>query len=217
MSEKVSPPRKLWDRVFATPGILALITTVDADGAVNAAAYATCVRSVHNPLQISFVTDEANHTCENIKETGEFVVNLPSFNPELLEKVCTAGLPFARGVNELQKAGLTALDSIALKPPRILECNRHFECKLVWTKEWMGRVMVTGEVVAASVDKDCIDDDGFVLWDTLSQALYCGAPYHNQPPYQNRFVVARETMGVAPYGDYPEVEAFKEKIKQLNI
>ena len=217
MPEKISPPRKLWDRVFATPGILALITTVDAKGNVNAAAFATCVRSVHNPLQISFVTDKTNHTWENIEETGQFVVNLPSFDRELLEKVCTAGLPFARGVNELEKAGLTALPSTVLKPPRVAECNRHFECQVVWTKKWLDRVMVTGEVVAASVDRDCVDADGFVHWDTVSPALYCGAPYQNQPPYQNRFVVAHETMTVEQYRDYPEVEAFKEKLKKLDI
>lgn len=217
MQEKISPPRKLWDRVFATPGILALITTVDTSGKVNAAAFATCVRSVHNPLQISFVTDKTNHTCENIEETGQFVVNLPSFDRELLEKVCAVGLPFARGVNELEKAGLTALPSTVLKPPRIAECNRHFECEAVWTKEWLDRVMVTGEVVAASVDRDCVDPDGFVHWDTVSQALYCGAPYQNQPPYQNRFVVAEETMTVEQYGNYPEVKAFKEKLKKLDI
>ena len=45
----------------------------------------------------------------------------------------------------------------------------------------------------------------------------CGAPYLNQPPYQSRFVVAHETMTVEPYGDYPEVEAFREKLKKLDI
>jgi flavin reductase (DIM6/NTAB) family NADH-FMN oxidoreductase RutF len=217
MAEKISPPRKVWDRLFATPGILGLITTVDAKGTVNAGAFATVVRSVHNPLQISFVTDDTNHTCINVNEAKEFVVNLPSFDRELLEKVCTVGLPFARGVNELERAGLTAIESVVLRPPRIAECSRHFECRVLWTKEWIGRVMVTGEVVAASVDQDCIDPDGFLLWDTVSPALYCGAPYQNQPPYQNRFVAAHETMAVAQYGDYPEVEAFKEKLRKLDI
>lgn len=218
MPEKISPPRKYWDRVFATPGILAIVTTVDAEGNVNAAAHATCVRSVHNPLQISFTTDETNHTCENIKATGQFVVNLPSFDRELLEKLCTTGLPFPAGENELDKAGLTALDSIVVKPPRVAECNRHFECEVVWTREWLGRVMITGEVVAASVDEDCIDAEGFVHWEKASQALYSGAPYQNQPPYQNRFVVARETMPVLQHGDYPElVEAFRKKLGSLDI
>jgi flavin reductase (DIM6/NTAB) family NADH-FMN oxidoreductase RutF len=217
MAEKISPPRKVWDRLFATPGILGLITTVDAKGAVNTGAYATCLRAVHNPVQISFVTDDTNDTNLNIKETGEFVVNLPSFNRDLLAKVCTVGLPFARDVNELEKAGLTALPSTALRPPRIAECNRHFECKVVWTKEWGNRVMVMGEVVAASIDKDCVDADGFLLWDIAFPALYCGAPYANQPPYQNRFVAAYETTTVEPYGNYPEVEGFRQKLKKLDI
>ena len=109
MAEKISPPRKLWDRLFATPGILGPVTTVDAKGNCQCRSLRNLPARVHNPLQISFVTDNTNHTCVNIKETGQFVVNLPSFDRELLEKVCTAGLPFARDVNELEKAGLTAL------------------------------------------------------------------------------------------------------------
>ena len=217
MAEKIAPPRKYWDRLFATPGILGLVTTVDAKGAVNTGAYATCLRAVHNPVQVSFVTDDTNDTCLNIKETEQFVVNLPSFNRELLSKVCTVGLPFARDVNELEKAGLTALASTVVKPPRIAECNRHFECEVVWTKEWGTRVMVMGEVVAASVDQGCIDDDGFILWDKISPVLFCGAPYLNQPPFQSRFVAAHETITVEPYGEYAEVELFRQKLKKLDI
>jgi len=43
--------------------------------------------------------------------TNELVVNIPSFDREILEKVRTLGLPFAPGVNELEKAGLTAIPS----------------------------------------------------------------------------------------------------------
>ena len=65
-----------------------------------------------------------------------------------------------RGVSELEKAGLTALPARLVKPPRILECPRHFECRVEWTKAWSGRLMVVGEVVAASVDADKVDAEG---------------------------------------------------------
>src|SRR5947209_17541918 len=103
----VSQPEKYWDRLFAPGGHCAIITTVDSEGRINAASYATCVRIVHNPVQIAFTTSRTGHTFENIAATGEFVVNLPSFDKTHLEKVRVVGLPFARGVTELEKATLT--------------------------------------------------------------------------------------------------------------
>src|SRR5919205_3888900 len=105
----VSQPEKYWDRLFAPGGHCAIVTTVDQDGRVNAASYATCVRIVHNPVQIAFTTSLTGHTGENLLATGAFVVNLPQFERDILEKVRVVGLPFARGVNELDKAGLTQL------------------------------------------------------------------------------------------------------------
>ena len=126
----VQQPEKYWDRLFAPGGHAAMITTVDQQGRVNAASYATCVRITHKPVQIAFTTSQIGDTFQNLKEVNQFVVNLPPFERTVLEKVRIVGLPFARGVNELEKAGLTALASTLVKPPRILDCPRHFECEM---------------------------------------------------------------------------------------
>ena len=102
---KVDQEPKYWDRLFASPGILGIITTVDIDGKVNAASFGTIVRVVHNPVQIAFTTNsKGKDTYGNVLATGQFVVNLPSFERDILEKVCIVGLPFAPGVNELEKS-----------------------------------------------------------------------------------------------------------------
>ena len=122
------------------------------------------------------------------------MVNLPSFERDILEKVRVVGLPFARGVNELEKAGLTPLPSTRVKPPRIAECLRHFECEVVWTKEWIKRMMVVGNVVAASTYSDCVDAKGYIVWDRVKPVAFCGAPYVNM------FAAAHEVMEVGmPY------------------
>src|SRR4029078_7516178 len=104
----------------------------------------------HTPAEMSSSADETRHTTKNILETGEFVVNLAAFEREILEKACILGLTFAPGVNELDKAGLTAMPSTRVKPPRIQECHRHFECEVVWTKERLNRVMIVRNVVASA-------------------------------------------------------------------
>ena len=198
---KQDQPEKFWDKLFAPSSALAMITTVDAQGRPNIASYGTCTRVHHRPVYIAFTTTRGKDTAANIEATGEFTVNLPKWEDRILEKVRVCGLPFAPGVSEFEKAGLTALPSKLVKPPRILECPRHFECQVEWTKEWAeGRVMVCGKVVAASVDSDCIDKDGFVIWDKVLSAHYCGGPYGGQ------FVAAYERKSVGIPYEGPEVE-----------
>ena len=203
----VYQPEKYWDRLFAPGGHVAIITTVDQEGRVNAASYATCVRIVHNPVQIAFTTSIAGHTGANVKATSQFVVNLPAFERSILEKVRVVGLPFAPGVNELEKAGLTALPSQTVKPPRVLECTRHFECELVWTKEWLNRMMVVGNVTAASVHADLVDAKGYIIWERIKPVAFCGAPYVNM------FAAAHETMAVGMPYDGPEVAAAERSVR----
>ena len=203
----VSQPERYWDRLFAPGGHCAIVTSIDQQGRINAASYATCVRIVHNPVQIAFTTSLTGHTSENIRATNEFVVNLPSFEREILEKVRIVGLPFARGVNELDKAGLTALPSSRVKPPRIKECLRHFECEVMWTKEWLTRMMVVGNVVAASTYSDCVDEKGYIVWDRVKPVAFCGAPYVDM------FAASQETMRVGMPYEGPEVAAADRSVR----
>lgn len=204
---KISQPPLYWDRLFAPSSCLALITTVDAEGRPNIASYGTCTRVNHKPVYIAFTTSMGKDTAKNVLATGEFTVNLPAFERGILEKVRICGLAFAPGVSEFDKAGLTPLPATTLKPPRIVECNRHFECAVEWTKEWTGegRLMVCGRLVAASVDSDCVDKDGYLLWDKARSAHYCGGPYGGM------FVASYETMSVdLPY-EGPEVAVAEQR------
>jgi len=201
-AKKLDQPRKWWDRLFAPSSCLAMITTLDRQGRVNAASYGTCTRVHHEPVYISFTANIGSDNARNIGETGEFVVNLPRFDRRSLEAVRVVGLPFAPGVSEIDKAGLTPIPGTHVAPPRIQECPRHFECRVEWTKEWAGRLMVVGEVMAASVDADCVDTAGYILWDRVAPAHYCGAPYGG------KFVSVRDVVAVdVPYAG-PEVAEF---------
>jgi flavin reductase (DIM6/NTAB) family NADH-FMN oxidoreductase RutF len=200
---KIAQPPAGWDRLFAPSSCLAIVTTVDEAGNVNAAAFGTCTRVNHNPVDIAFTCRPSKDTTLNVLATGEFVVNLPPFDRAVLEAVRVVGLPFARGVNELEKAGLHALPADVLRPPRIAECTRHFECRVEWTKTWSDRIMIVGRVVAASADEDCVDPDGYVRWENARSAHFCGASY-------NTFVAAYQTMAVAQPYSGPEVEAYDE-------
>jgi len=203
-AKKIDVPSQHWDRLFAPSACLVMITTVDEAGRVNAASFGTCVRVCHDPVYIAFTVGATKDTYDNVLATNQFVVNVPPFEREILEKVRVVGLEFPPEVNELEKAGLSALPSKIVKPPRIAECRSHFECEVEWTKQWLNRLMVVGKVVAASVDEGCVNEDGYVLWDRLKPAHYCGNAY------KNGFVAAYQTMQVDMIYNEP-IEARPQK------
>ena len=201
--KKIDVPIEHWDRLYAPSSCLVMITTVDKEGRINAASYGTCVRVCHDPVYIAFTTGATKDTYNNVLATEEFVVNVPSFEREILEKVRVVGLEFPPGVNELEKARLTSLPSTVVKPPRIAECRSHFECKVEWTKQWLHRLMVVGKVVAASVDEGCVDEQGYLVWEKLKPAHYCGHEY------KTKFVGAYQPMHIdmiynEPVGSRPK-------------
>lgn len=187
---KIDVLAKHWDRLFAPSSCLVMITTVDKEGRINAASFGTCVRVCHDPVYIAFTVGSTKDTYHNVLATEEFVVNVPSFEREILEKVRVVGLEFPPRVNELEKAGLKAISSKVVKPPRIAECRSHLECTVEWTKQWLHRLMVVGKVVAASVDEGYVDENGYIVWDKLKPAHYCGHEY------KTKFVAAYQTMEV---------------------
>lgn len=175
--EKIDVVAEHWDQLYAPSSSLAVVTTVDSDGNPNAAAYGACTRVSHAPVAISFTTGIGRDTYSNVLATGEFVVNVPAFDQAQLASLCITGTDFPSDVDELERAGLTTLPSIKVRPPRVGEYNRHFECVVLWTMQWRDRLTILGDVVAASCDPDVIDNDGNLRWDVAKPVSYCGGPY----------------------------------------
>jgi flavin reductase (DIM6/NTAB) family NADH-FMN oxidoreductase RutF len=203
---KIDIPYEGWDRLFSPVACVVMITTVDANGTTNAGSFATCVRVNHEPTCIAFTVEKNKDTYHNVLANEEFVVNIPYFDREMLEKVRVVGLCFPPGVNELEKADLTAIPSKIVKPPRIEECKSHFECRVDWTKEWLNRLMVVGRVVAASVNEDCVDQNGYIRFDQFKPAHYCGTAYKGQKADTAMFVGSYETIEVEMVYHGPEAK-----------
>jgi flavin reductase (DIM6/NTAB) family NADH-FMN oxidoreductase RutF len=133
-----------------------IVTTVDKDGRVNAAPFGLVFpfSTGANP-QLLVGINSRWHTAHNIEATGEFVVNYAPFS--LLEQVAQTGLLYPEGVNELDKAGLTALPALTVKPPRIEECFQHIECRLnhiIRPNE--NQLNCIGDIISISLNEELI-------------------------------------------------------------
>jgi flavin reductase (DIM6/NTAB) family NADH-FMN oxidoreductase RutF len=72
-----------------------------------------------------------------------------------------AARSYADAVDEIAESGLTAIPSTVVTPPRIEECEAHFECTLEWFKEVdkKGGILFCGRIVAASGDREILVGD----------------------------------------------------------
>lgn len=152
------------------PRPIAWVTTQDVDGTVNAAPFSFFNAMSGNPPVVAFgiggrAPGDVKDTGGNIRRTGEFVVNLCSF--ELAEAMNVTAIDFPLGVDELKEAGLTTAPSRHIKVPRIAEAPVAMECeRLVIVDVGIDRAVVLGTVKAIYVRDDCVLDKDKCYIDT---------------------------------------------------
>jgi len=116
---------------LVTPRPIALVTTINAVGVVNAAPFSFFNVLGADPAMCAFAPGDQDDgtpkdTARNIRLNHEFVVNLVDEAIAEAMNKCAATLPY--GESELQHAGLTTIPSSLVKPPRIAESPVSLEC-----------------------------------------------------------------------------------------
>ena len=143
--------------MLVMPKFVTIVTTINKDGIVNAGSYSlgTPYNLVEKNPQILLGMRKASHSCKNVRETEEFVINLPSW--ELMDDVMKTAIAFPKGENELLHTNLTSIPSKKVKPPSIKECSQHIECRLDTIVELeAGMAFVVGNIVDIVVDEELI-------------------------------------------------------------
>lgn len=143
---------------FVFPKLITIVTTLNADGKVNAAPYSHIMQYdvMHKTPRIYLGFRNTSHTFQNIRDTGEFVINCPSAS-HLKDMMETARF-HAEGVNELEHTSFTQIPSKRVKPPSIAECKQVLECtvdEVVELDATQGHVI--GNIVSLMVEEDLVD------------------------------------------------------------
>lgn len=143
------------------PRPIALVTTVDAAGIVNAAPFSffNCLSADPAILALGVEyrpTGAQKDTGRNVRETLSFTVNIVS--DALVEGMNVCATPFEPGVDELAAAGLTAMPGVKVPCPWIGQAPAAFECRHHTTLGiGNSREIILGEVVYAHFRADTID------------------------------------------------------------
>jgi flavin reductase (DIM6/NTAB) family NADH-FMN oxidoreductase RutF len=137
------------------PRPIALVTTQDADGRVNAAPFSFFNVFAEEPplivlgLGIS-ASGGAKDTTVNIRDGGEFVVNL--VDEPIAEAMNLCAIDFPPEVSEIEVAGFDLVPSEEVAPPRIAQAPVSLECRrYVTLQPARERYLVLGALVIAHV------------------------------------------------------------------
>lgn len=149
-----------------SPRPIGWITTLDEAGGVNLAPYSFFNAVASAPPLVMFANNGtlpngAKDTIRNCEATGEFVVNVATW--DLRFAMAATSAPEPTGVDEMRLAGLEAAPSHLIKPPRVKASPIHMECKYLRTidlpaTEGHFNAMAVGHVVGIHIDESVMTD-----------------------------------------------------------
>lgn len=134
-----------------------VISTISSKGVSNAAPFSFNSPVAIGPTPLFGFESNVNHdTWRNVKENGEFVVNLVGDNFGPLMEIMEKDLPYE--VSEIKECGLTEVKANKIKPPRIGEAYGWFECRMIQHVNLYDRaIWVIGEILDAEVKEEVFD------------------------------------------------------------
>ena len=202
------------------PRPIALASTVDAAGNVNLSPFSFFNVFSTNPPILVFSPSRrgrdntTKHTYENVKVVPEVVIHIVTY--AMVEQVSLASCEYPRGVNEFIKAGLTAVPSDRVKPPRVAESPVAFECKVNQVIE-LGSAGAAGnlvicEVLRMHIRESILDAEGRIDPFKLDAVARMGADYYLRAQGENIFTVPKpnEKLGIG-------VDQLPERIRKSAV
>jgi flavin reductase (DIM6/NTAB) family NADH-FMN oxidoreductase RutF len=145
-------------KAIVAPRPVGWITAMNAKGEINLAPYSFFNAVSDVPPIVMFSSEGYKDSLSFVAETKEFVCNLATL--DLINAVVTTGISYPRGVNEMIEAGLEALPSRLVRPPRVAASPCALECRLLQGVDLnnlegqpVHRHVVFGQVIGVHIDE----------------------------------------------------------------
>jgi flavin reductase (DIM6/NTAB) family NADH-FMN oxidoreductase RutF len=176
-----------------------LISTVSKDGTRNAAPWSNFTPILRPLEEVILASWIKRDTLENIRQTGEFVVNIPPVGMEDAVMICARNYPLE--VDEFLEAGLRTRPSAKVKAPGIDGCLAWAECVLEEELVREKFVLIIGKVVHLEVDDRFFNAEGnmdFQRAKPLSAMLGKDGMSFTYPAFSGRYADYREMFQSSP-------------------
>lgn len=150
--------RQLGPSLALHPVPVVLVTCADGGGRPNVITLAWVGVACSVPPMLSIAVRPERFSHQLIKESREFVVNIPSVRQAEAAFYC--GTHSGRKEDKFVGAGLTPVPASQVKAPLIAECPVNMECVVRHELSLGSHDLFIGEVVAVHADESVLDEAG---------------------------------------------------------
>jgi flavin reductase (DIM6/NTAB) family NADH-FMN oxidoreductase RutF len=123
MMKKILEPK---NAIYLLPAVL--VSCCSSSGTDNIITIAWITNICRKPPCLGIVISRGKYSSRIIKDTKEFVLNIPS--AEYLKEVDICGQMHGDNVNKFELANFTKDNAVLVKPKLIKECPINMECRV---------------------------------------------------------------------------------------
>ncbi len=154
-------------RTCLQPAPKVIVSCRDRDGRNNALAVAYCCNCSYDPPMIMVGIVPSRHSHAIIKDTGVFVVNVPSKREK--EIFDYLGSHSGRDEDKFARLSLMTEEGERVKAPLLTECPVCIECSVQGSILTGSHEMFAGKIEKIHVDERLIDEKGNIDYSRIDQ------------------------------------------------
>jgi flavin reductase (DIM6/NTAB) family NADH-FMN oxidoreductase RutF len=154
------------------PRPIAWVSSRSADGTLNLAPYSFFTVASVAPPVVQFTSVTEKDSVRNIRETGQFVINLAT--AALFEQINATSAAYGAEVDEFEAVGLVGEPSERVDVPRAARSPLSLECSLREIIPVGNSFLVLGDVLCATADSDILAADGLPSFADLAPLTRLG-------------------------------------------
>jgi flavin reductase (DIM6/NTAB) family NADH-FMN oxidoreductase RutF len=134
------------------------------------------------PVRLCISIRPARHCHDLIRQTGEFVVNIPTPAQQTLADYL--GVVSGRDEDKIATAGLNLAPATQVRTPILVDCPVNIECRVDQEVNLDSHTMFIGRVLAIHVDEEYLDAQNEVDLSLAQGIAYPAATVREKPTYK---------------------------------
>ena len=129
-----------------------------------------------HPPMISISVRPGRFSCPLIRDSGEFVLNLPSASMARAVDLC--GVKSGRDIDKFALCGLTAVPAAGVSAPAVEECPVRFSCKVKSVTPLGTHDLFLAEIVSIEADEALFEENGRLALEKADLLAYSHGEYY---------------------------------------
>lgn len=166
--------------VMLNPLPVVLVTCKNLSGKVNVFTVGWVGTACTKPPMITIAIRPERLSYDFIKESGEFVVNLP--DSSLVKKVDYCGVKSGRLYDKIKEMNFKLEDCKCVNAPMIAQCPVAMECKVKSITPLGTHDLFLAEILNVNIEESIIDTKGKIHFEKADLITYCHGEYFKLLP-----------------------------------